>query len=80
MVKTIEKRGNPNFKIPEKNPSLKAGTQFKGIGDVEEKMHKKTFAVKMPMSAAEKLLKLDTKSRTVFIRQAVLEALNKLEV
>jgi hypothetical protein len=78
MVKTIEKRGNPNFKIPSKNPGLKA--QFKSIGDVEEKMHKKTFAVKMPMSAAAKLLKLDTKSRTVFMRQALLEALDKLEV
>lgn len=71
-----ETRGNPNFKDPKLNPSLAAGTQFKCIGDIKKKMHKKTFSVKLPVEAAEKLLALDTKTRTIFMRKAILEALD----
>jgi hypothetical protein len=69
------KRGNPNFvegnKIGEK-------TQFKRLSDVKEKLHSKVFGVRLPESAAEKLLKLPTKERTLIMRQALLDVIAEL--
>jgi hypothetical protein len=38
-------------------------------------MCKKTFSLKLPQNAADVLLKLPTKERTIFMRKAILEAL-----
>ena len=60
----------------EKLPLYNKETRYRPLEDIAgEKMHKKTFAVKLPVAAAEKLLKLDTKERTLLIRRAVLKEL-----
>ena len=70
----METRGNPNIA----EASLRSGTRFKALEDVKEKLHSKVFGVRLPESAAKKLLKLSTKERTLIMRQALLEAIAEL--
>lgn len=57
---------------------INKAAQFKSFEDIKEKTHPKVFGVKLPKTAAEKLLKLDTKERTLLIRRAVLKELENI--
>ena len=49
---------------------------FKPLEDMKgRKLSSRAFSVRLPQEAAEKLLALDTKDRTIFMRKAILEAL-----
>ncbi len=61
----------------EKLPLYNKETRFDGLDDIKgERMCKKTFSLKLPQHAADVLLKLSTKERTIFMRKAILEALD----
>jgi hypothetical protein len=52
------------------------GTRIKPLEDIgEQKLYDKVFGVRLPIPAAKKLMKLDTKDRTLLIRRAVLKEL-----
>ena len=56
-------------------PTLENLKHFESLGDVKEKLYDKVFGVRLPKSAAKKLLKLSTKERTLLMRRAILREL-----
>ena len=61
-----------------KEVSLKNLTPYESVGDIEERVHSKVFSIRLPVTYAEKMLKLSTKQRTKLMRGAVMDALEKL--
>ncbi|MGK7896568.1 MAG: hypothetical protein AB4372_23845 [Xenococcus sp. (in: cyanobacteria)] len=54
-------------------------TRYQSFEDIKgKKLHPKTFGIKLPVEAAEKLLELDTKQRTLLMRSAILDAIAEL--
>ena len=53
-------------------------TQFQGFEDIKEKTYPKTFSVKLPVSIAERLLELSTKERTLLMRRAIINEVQKI--
>ena len=51
---------------------------YKSFDDIKEKTHPKAFSIKLPMTAAKKMLKLDTKERTLLMRRAILRELEEI--
>jgi hypothetical protein len=49
------------------------------VDDITEPFHPKVFGIKLPLSAAEKMLAMPTKQRTALMRRAVMEALEHEE-
>ena len=67
--------------MAKKENLLKFGenTRLKALDDMKGKeLYKKTFGIRLPVEAAEKLLKLETKERTLLMRRAVLKELESL--
>jgi hypothetical protein len=52
--------------------------QFKSFNDIEEKTYPRPFSVRLPVSAAKKILELDTKERTLLMRRAILRELEEI--
>lgn len=51
---------------------------YKSFEDIKEKTYPKTFSVKLPVSVAKKMLELDTKERTLLMRRAIINELEKM--
>jgi hypothetical protein len=51
---------------------------YKSFEDIQEKTYPKTFSVKLPVSVAKKMLELDTKERTLLMRRAIINELEKM--
>jgi hypothetical protein len=67
--------------MAKKENLLKFGekTRLKALDDMRGKqLYQKTFGIRLPVEAAEKLLKLGTKERTLLMRRAVLKELESL--
>ena len=66
---------NPN---PVQNKKFRDSLPKPVDGLNQEKFHRKSFTVKLPMSYAELMLQLDTKERTKLMRSAIIEKLDRL--
>ena len=62
----------------EGNPQIKEygrKTRYKSIGNFKEKMHPRSFTIRLPFSAAEKILAMPKETRLKFMRDTLLEKL-----
>lgn len=64
---------NPN---PVQTDSLKA-KQYKAYGNVDVPLSKKNTQIKLPIDVTEALEKLDSKSRVIYLRRLISEAVRK---
>ena len=60
-------------------PEVNIKTRIKPLDDMKgQELYDKVFGVRLPKGAAEKMLKLDTKQRTLLMRRAILNELEKI--
>lgn len=63
------------------NPDMKNGnhkTFFKSVDNSQEKMHKKSFSIKLPQEEANWLLNLPSYQRTRLIRTAIINEIKRI--
>ena len=66
------RRGNPEIAEAGKK------SRWKALDGIEEKIGKKVFGVKLPLSYEEKMNSLSQKERVALMRRALIEALDEV--